>query len=31
MGFNVNDMVASLNKTGFAKTSHFEVFIQGGG
>lgn len=31
MGFNVNDMVASLNKSGFAKPSHFEVFIQGGG
>lgn len=30
MGFNVNDMVSSLNKSGFAKPSHFEVFIQGG-
>lgn len=31
MGFNVNTMVSSLNKSGVAKTSHFEVFIQGGG
>lgn len=31
MGFNVNTMVSSLNKSGLAKSSHFEVFIQGGG
>lgn len=31
MGFNVNTMVSSLNKSGVAKNSHFEVFIQGGG
>lgn len=31
MGFNVNNMVSSLNKSGLAKTSHFEVYIQGGG
>lgn len=31
MGFNVNNMVSSLNKTGLAKASHFEVFISGGG
>jgi len=31
MGFNINTMVAGMNKSGVAKSSHFEVFIQGGG
>jgi hypothetical protein len=31
MAFNINDLVGELNKSGVAKTSHFEVFIQGGG
>jgi hypothetical protein len=31
MGFNINNMIAGMNKSGVAKTSHFEVFIQGGG
>jgi hypothetical protein len=29
MTFNVNNLVSSLNKTGIAKTSHFEVQITG--
>jgi|TARA_R110000744_G_scaffold38191_5_gene87361 hypothetical protein len=31
MAFNVNDMVSAINKTGVAKLSHFEVFINGFG
>lgn len=30
-GFSVNRMVSSLNKSGIAKTSHYEVFVFGGG
>jgi len=30
-GFNVQNMVSSLGKSGFAKTDHFEVFITGPG
>lgn len=31
MTFNVNNLVSSINKTGIAKTSHFEVQITGAG
>jgi hypothetical protein len=31
MTFNVNNLVSSVNKTGVAKTSHFEVQITGAG
>lgn len=31
MTFNVNNLVSSINKTGVAKTSHFEVQITGAG
>jgi len=31
MPFNVNNLVSSINKTGVAKTSHFEVQITGAG
>jgi len=31
MPFNVNNLVSSINKTGIAKTSHFEVQITGAG
>jgi hypothetical protein len=31
MSFNVNNLVSSINKTGVAKTSHFEVQITGAG
>lgn len=30
-GFNVNNLVSALNKSGFAKSSHFEVFVFGPG
>ena len=31
MAFNVNEIVTAINKTGIAKTSHFEVQITGAG
>lgn len=31
MPFNVNNLVSSINKTGIAKTSHFEVQVTGAG
>lgn len=31
MTFNVNNLVSSINKTGVAKTSHFEVQVTGAG
>lgn len=31
MTFNVNNLVSSINKTGIAKTSHFEIQITGAG
>lgn len=31
MAFNINTLISSINKTGIAKTSHFEVQITGAG